>query len=158
MQQPVEARIGEAFHRPFLALTPDRVDHLEALSPALEELRDYFRRILQVAIHHHDRATARVVESRRERDLVTEVAGEVDDLEPRVGGVELAKGGEAVVGAAVVDEQHLVVGRVPESVAEPLAEDRGQVLKEHIADSGFCIHNATEVFVWNFQNRHLILG
>ena len=73
-EEPVERADGEQ-PETRLALAPlaDRVDDVEALVPALDEIRDHLRRILQVAVDEHDRVAARRVEPGGERDLVAEV-------------------------------------------------------------------------------------
>src|ERR671919_2684301 len=112
--QPPEETV-EGFRRPVLgatlavALLHHRVDDLVPFAPPGEELRDHFRRMLEVAVHGDNGIAAGEVEPRRERDLVAEAAGQADDLEPWIPPVELD--GEPVCGvrAPVVDEDDLPV-------------------------------------------------
>ena len=87
----VEAARGDALEgglpQPLLA---HGVDDVDALAPALEHLRDHLRRVLQVAVEHHDHVAAGVLEPGGQRRLVAEVARERDDLHARV-----ARGGGA---------------------------------------------------------------
>ena len=87
----------------------NRVDHLVALPPERDHLEHHLRRVLEVAVHDHDRVAGGEVEPRRDRQLVAEVAGQEEQLHPLVVGAELAHHLAAAVGAAIVDEDELAV-------------------------------------------------
>ena len=49
------------------------VDDVRAGAPVVEHLRDQLRRVLEVAVDHHDRVAACVLETRSYRRLMAEV-------------------------------------------------------------------------------------
>jgi len=51
---------------------------LGAALPFLDELRGHFRRMLEVAVHHHDGAPARMAQPGTQCRLMAEIAGERD--------------------------------------------------------------------------------
>ncbi|MNL11089.1 hypothetical protein D3C87_1319100 [compost metagenome] len=55
-------------------LGTDRVDHVVALAPLGHQLRDHFRRVLQVRIDDHDGLSGGVIHPRRDGGLMPEVA------------------------------------------------------------------------------------
>ena len=65
----------------------------------------------------HDGVALRVVRAGRDRDLVPEVAREVDHLDARVRGVQLAHDLRRAVAAAVVDQHQLPVQPAPSSTS-----------------------------------------
>src|SRR5688572_17561534 len=77
-QQAIKAEIAEALEQALFPLRADGVDDLVAVPPTLDKLSEDFRRVLQIAIHDDDRATARQVDARTDRRLVTEVPTQVD--------------------------------------------------------------------------------
>ena len=77
-QHAIEDEVAGAKHPPFLPPHPPHVNDVEALRVFLEQLRNGFRRILQVAIHDDDHIACRVIESRAERRLMAEVTRERD--------------------------------------------------------------------------------
>ena len=99
----------------------------------LEETRDQLRRILQVAVHHDDDVSRRVVERGRERRLVAEVAGQRHPHDPRVPRGRGDDGGKGPVGAAVVHEHDLV------GAARELVQDRADPAQELRKDLLFVV-------------------
>ena len=86
-----------------------RVHAVGAAAPLADHLPDQLRRILQVSVDHHDDITGRVLEARRQRRLVSEVARQVNHAHARVLVGELIEDLGAAIGAAVVDEHELEV-------------------------------------------------
>ena len=78
------ARGGELEARLALALAALGDHDVGALAPALDQLGDQLRRVLEVAVDHHHRVPARVVEAGGERHLVAERAREVEHADARV--------------------------------------------------------------------------
>jgi hypothetical protein len=101
------ARGGDLEARLAGARLAHRVDDVGAASPGGQHLRDQLRRVLEVGVDHHDDVAAGVLQPGAERRLVAEVAGEHDDLDPLVGGGELAEQLAGRVLGAVVDEHQL---------------------------------------------------
>jgi hypothetical protein len=60
-KQAVEAEVRKPLDCPLLAPPPHGVDHVESLSPALNELGDHLRRILEIAVHDHYSPAPRVI-------------------------------------------------------------------------------------------------
>src|SRR5207248_2522725 len=73
------------------------------------ELRDVLRRVLEVAVHGHDRAAAGPHEPGVHRRVLAEVALQPHRAQARVGVVQLAEPCEGGVGGPVVDEDRLPV-------------------------------------------------
>src|SRR3954451_20109409 len=124
----VEAARGDALERALpQSLLADGVDDVDPVAPAREHFRDHLGRVLEVAVEHHDHVTAGVLEPGGQRRLVAEVAGEADDLHPRVA----RRGGRHRVAGAVlrtvVDEDQLVV-EVAERVVDAPGERGDRVL------------------------------
>jgi hypothetical protein len=90
-----------------LALGAHGIDHVGPGAPAVEHLEDDLGRVLEVGVHHHHGVARRVVEARRQRGLVAEVARELDDLHAVVAVGELAQDGRRGVRRAVVDHDEL---------------------------------------------------
>ncbi len=107
----VEQRRGEQLEAALAgAPAARRVDDVVAVAKLGEEVVDQLGRVLQVAVHQHDRVAARRVEPGGRRDLVAEVARERDDAQVRVGVGRAEQLLERRVAAAVVDQDHLVRG------------------------------------------------
>ena len=66
------------------AVVPHPVDHVRALAPVLEHFRDQLRRILEVAVNHHDRIPARVLKTCGYRRLMAEVPRKVEHAHARI--------------------------------------------------------------------------
>jgi hypothetical protein len=63
----------------------DGEHHLGAVAPLFDQFRNKFRRILQVGVHRDDRVgVGGVRDAGGQRRLEAKVAGELDDLEPRI--------------------------------------------------------------------------
>ena len=75
--------------------------------------------MLEIAVHHDHGIAAREVDPGGDRELMSEVAGELRDLEAWIALVHLDEHQVAEVGAAVVDEDRL-------GVAVEAGEHRGQ--------------------------------
>ena len=73
-QQAVEGVVTETEPPGFLAQDSLGVDDVVALRVQREELRNRFRPILQVAVHHDRRVACDVIERRRQRRLMAEVS------------------------------------------------------------------------------------
>ena len=86
---------------------PHRVDDVVALAPAGGELEDHLRRILEIAVEHDHRVAQRDVDAGSQRDLVSEVAGELDEAETRLLPRRLDQQLVGAVAAAVVDDDRL---------------------------------------------------
>jgi hypothetical protein len=97
--QPARSRVGAAG-----ALGEH---HLEPLGPPLDQLRDQLRRILQVPVEQHHAPPGGEMHAGGDGRLVPEIPRQVDRLDPRIGGVQLADEPRGIVRAAVVDEKHL---------------------------------------------------
>ena len=101
---------------------------LVALAPERDHLERHLRRILQIAIDQDHGVAAGEVESSRDRELVAEVPGQEEELDPLVAGAQLAHHLAAAVGAAVVHEDELAVAvDLPGDGVEPAVQ-----LGEHL--------------------------
>ena len=74
----------------------------------LDHLRDIARIVLEIAVGGDDDAAARVVEPGGKRRRLAEVAPEPDDAQMRIERLQPRQDREALVRAAVVDDQQLV--------------------------------------------------
>ena len=77
-------------------------------APRVEQLRDQLGRVLEVAVDHHHRVAAGVVEPRGDRHLVAERAREVEDADPRIAIGQAVEDGGGGVRRPVVDDHELV--------------------------------------------------
>ena len=84
-------RDGSRRARAVLAVAPPAADDVVSLVDLLEEQRDVGRVVLEVAVHRHDDAPLRVVESGRHRRRLAVVAAQLDDLESRVVATRVAQ-------------------------------------------------------------------
>jgi hypothetical protein len=82
-------------------------NHLVALAPFGHQLGNDLRRVLQIAVDQDDALAAGVVDARRHRRLMPEIAREADDLESPILGVHLPQQLRGAVAAAVVHENDL---------------------------------------------------
>jgi hypothetical protein len=128
-----------------------RVYNVVTFSPTLQELGDNFRRILQIRIDDDNCIAARVVDSRRERDLLSKVPTQVDNGYPPILGTKCTHDTERMVLAAVVNVNDLASNAdLVEHRAEAAMEfgenvlliecrhnDRHEILAEH----GFNFHH-----------------
>ena len=116
-EQPVEeGRAQSAEEGLALAPAPYRVHDVVLFAPARDQLRDDLGRVLQVAVHDHDRLAGRPIEARRDGDLVPEVSRERQDLVPGVSPCEQGHQDRRLVGASIVDEDDL--GRLAQGVED----------------------------------------
>jgi len=107
----VEERGGEQLEAALAVPAPARrVDDVVAVAELGQEVVDELGRVLQVAVHQHDRVAARRVEPRRRRDLVAEVARERDHAQVGIAVGRVEQLLERGVAAPVVDQDQLVRG------------------------------------------------
>ncbi len=111
-RQPVHHLVEQARRselEPVLALARRAagVDDLKPLGPFLDELVDNLGRILKVGVHQNDGVALRLVEARRHRQLLTEIARQSDEPVARVGFRPRLENDRAAIRAAVVDENNL---------------------------------------------------
>ena len=93
------------------AAEPRGVDHVGALAPFLDHLRNEFRRVLQIGVQADGGRTARVGKAGEDARRRTAAAARVDDLDSSIFHGERAQHAERTVVRAIVDEDHLVVVR-----------------------------------------------
>jgi hypothetical protein len=84
-----------------------RLHHLGALLPGLHHFRQQRGRMLQVAVHQHDRVAARMLKARGQRRFLAEVARQAQAPDGRVRGALPFDGAPGVVGRAVVHQHQL---------------------------------------------------
>ena len=83
------------------------VDDVVAFRQLLEELRDLFRRVLQIVVERDDHVMARATDPGEQRVVLAVIAHQVDAAHPRVLSGQPADDVPAPVAAAVVDEDDL---------------------------------------------------
>ena len=101
--------------------------HLGAEPPLLDQQRHDFGRVLEVAVHEHDRFAACVVQPRAQCRLVAEVARERDVADGVMPRRECPDLGKRVVGRAVVDEHDFMAAELRRHLGER-RRHRGDVL------------------------------
>src|SRR3954451_11265244 len=107
-EEAVEGRSRRALERRVaLPLLTDGVDDVVTVAPARGELERDLRRVLQVGVHHDHGVTGRDVQAGGDGDLVSEVPGEPQELEARVGGPRRAHPLVARIARPIVDQNHL---------------------------------------------------
>src|SRR5580704_7655291 len=106
---PVGDAAGKLAHEPVIAagIAP-AADEVEALLDFLEEARDFFGVVLEVAVHRDNDVAASEVEAGFERGGLAEIAAEADDIDAVIVLVNVGKNFERVIAAAIVDENELV--------------------------------------------------
>ena len=102
-------RRGQLEGRLALALLAHRVHDVGSLAPLGDHVGDQLRGVLEVGVDHRHGVPGGVLEARRERGLVAEVARQVDHPHARVPVGDAVEDLGAGVGAAVVDEHQLVL-------------------------------------------------
>src|SRR5439155_23642586 len=103
-------------------------DDLRPIAPLFDKLRDNFRRILEVAVDENDAIAPRVLQSRGHGRLVAEVPRQLDQLDARLIGVELADNLARSVAAAVIDQNDLpLFAALLQRASEPPSQ-LGQIL------------------------------
>ena len=81
IDDPVKSGGGDVLDQACgLILRPHHADDPATLLKFPHNLRQAFRRMLQVRVHADDTVTARIVQSRDHRRLMPEVPGKIDDL------------------------------------------------------------------------------
>jgi len=93
------------------ARAPRRINDVVAFSPAFQKRTDQFGRILQIAVHQHDRIPPRGIDARRRSELMAEVPRQVDDDDLVVRQCKVAKPQQRCVARAVVHQDQLVTRR-----------------------------------------------
>ena len=91
-----------------VALPPLRVDHVKPFAVLGIKGGDQLRRILKIRIHHDHRGTPADIDARGNRDLVAEIAAQVDGLHAPIEVGQAKNGVPGTVPAAVVHEDNLV--------------------------------------------------
>ncbi len=110
---------------------------------------DDFGRILEIGVHDDDRAAGSAIESGGDRDLMAEIARELDEPIATVGPRLALDHDRARVARSVVDDNHLAgrVERVQESV-EALEQNRhDRLLVEDRHDEGISRRHGGAVLV-----------
>ena len=127
--QAIEKEIAGAQEQRLLAANALGVDDVIAFSESLKELRDGFRKVLEVAIHDDRGFAIDVIESRTDGGLMAIVSGEGNHDDAGILGGGLLEEGERGIGAAVIGKDDLVraAGESVENGAEA-AEEFGQDL------------------------------
>src|SRR2546430_1006164 len=74
----------------------------------LDKLRNDLGRVLQIAIHHHSRIAGDVVESGRQRRLMSEIPRKRDNNDPRIFVRGLFQQFERAVSAAIIHEYNFM--------------------------------------------------
>jgi len=105
----IERRRGEDLEAALAgARLARRVHDVVPGAKAFDERADQFGRILQVAVHQHDRIAPGGIDPRRCRDLVAEVARERDHTQMPVAFEPVEQEHARRIAAAVVDRDHFV--------------------------------------------------
>ncbi len=89
------------------ASSADPVDHVMAVAPARDELRQHRGRILEVRIHRHHRIAARVAKTDHERGLLAGVAHEPDQAQVAMRVHERSPGRGSAIAGAVIDQDEV---------------------------------------------------
>ena len=110
IDDPVKSGGGDVLDQACgLILRPHHADDPAALLKFPHNLRQAFRRMLQVSIHADDAISVRIVDARDHGRLMAKVAGEGYHLHLLVPSRILSQNREAVVPAAIVDKQELII-------------------------------------------------
>src|SRR4029450_13272690 len=80
-----------------------------SVGPGGEKFRNQLGRILQIRIDDDDGVALGVIEPRRQRDLLAEVAAEIDDRDSGIRILQAMEDIQGIVRAAVVDIEHLEI-------------------------------------------------
>jgi hypothetical protein len=121
-EQAVEEIGGDALEAALaLARQPLGVDDLVALFPLGDHVEDDFGRVLQVGVHDDDRAAHGVLHARGDRDLVAEIARQLDEAITLVGAGLGFEDNRPGVAGPIIDEDHLGgrVERVEQRIQPP---------------------------------------
>ena len=102
---------GDIAPQPVLLHGRRAVDDVGFRSEAREKLRDLLRRVLQVVVERDRQLVARPADAAEKRIVLAVVAHQAHALDPRVSLREVLDHRPGAVGAAVVDEDQLELGR-----------------------------------------------
>src|ERR1044071_7831072 len=108
-QQHIENSVAGSFEPAFLSTLSDCINNVVSFAPLGDKLRERLRRILQVGIHHCDRAPTRIIEASGDRHLMAEIAREFDDHYTLVGPANLVQAFNALVRASVIDKDNFKI-------------------------------------------------
>ncbi len=104
VDDPVE-QMGRACLEPAFALPrlAHGMDHVEALAPLGDQGRDQLGRVLQIGVERDHDIAPRLIQPRRQRRLLAEIARQVVDAKPGVGSLQADQTRQRPILAAVVD-------------------------------------------------------
>ena len=123
-------------------------DDVLALIDQIDHARQVSRIVLQIAVGGRDEPAARELESCRERRRLAEVPPEANHPDARVLRLEIRQQREALVGAAVIDQDELVR-------TSPRLQRVGELAIEIGEVRGFVLDRNDDGEVWGHQgNRH----
>jgi hypothetical protein len=109
VENQVEAVLEPALQAGFGDARADACDHhIVAVLPSLNHFRDHLGRVLQIRVHAHNGIPAHVIQPGAERDVLAEVARQIDDLDAGIQVTLGAKAVQRVVEATVIDADDLV--------------------------------------------------
>ena len=91
-----------------LAILAPAADDVVAALEHLDHRRDVVRIVLQIAVGRHDQPAARVREAGGEGRGLSEIAAEADHAQVRIARLQPRQDLEALVRAAIVDDDDLV--------------------------------------------------
>ena len=111
VEHAIESRRRRAFeHRLAIALAADGIDDIGLLiAHRRAHVGEQFGRILQIGVDDEDLRAAAQVEPGGQRQLVPVIAAEIDRDEAWIGGGQPLHHRPAVVAAAIVDENDLII-------------------------------------------------
>src|SRR5579862_9478352 len=102
VDEPVPAVRDQFLERMFAgARTPLRDHDLETVAPAFHHLRNQLRRVLHVAVNHHDDLPARIREAGHRRRRLAEAPRKRQHFDARIFGVGFADDLERAAGAGI---------------------------------------------------------
>ena len=107
-ERPVEQKVTGTKQPTFFPLNPLGVHDIEPLPLFVEEHGDRLWRILQVAVHDHHEIARHVIERRRNRNLVPEVARQRNRHDSRILRGCVRQHLEGPIPAPIVDKHELV--------------------------------------------------
>ena len=92
-------------------LVAHHLDHIGSLFKGLQHMRDFLRRVLEVAVHGDDGVAGDRVQAGLESRLMPEVPGQAKVAHGQALITEAVQDFNGVIRAAVVDKKHLYVPR-----------------------------------------------
>ena len=91
---------------PRLTLAPH---HIVTFIELRKQLRNFFRLILQIRVHHNDHIAFRMIESRRKRNMMSEISREAENPNMlRIPLLKFQKNLQRIVARAIIDENNFV--------------------------------------------------